>query len=276
MNNFTKRALTALVFVLVLIGCILANQLTFSLLFLFFTIIGMWEFYAISHLGENNPQKYFGIFLGVSIFIAFTLIAMNKQNALILLLFLPLFYFVFVIELYRKRNNPFRNIAFTILGIFYVAVPFGLLNFISVNQYTGTYEPRILIGIMLILWASDTGAYLVGSKIGKRKLFERISPKKSWEGSFGGALLSLIAAYVVSRLFSVFPTKHWFMIAFIIVVMGTLGDLVESLYKRSKNVKDSGTLLPGHGGILDRFDSLLLASPFIYTYLEWTKNYTWF
>ncbi len=275
MNNFTKRALTALVFVLVLIGCVWYGHVTFSLLFLFFTIAGLWEFYTISRLGENNPQKYFGIVLGVAIFIAFVLISMGKQNGKVLLLFLPLFYLIFVLELFRKNKNPFRNIAFTILGILYVAVPFGLLNFVSVSSITGTYEPGILIGILLILWASDTGAYLVGSKIGKRKLFERISPKKSWEGSFGGAFLSLIAAYVVSKMFPIFPIRDWFMIAFIIVVMGTLGDLVESLYKRSKNVKDSGTLLPGHGGILDRFDSLLLASPFIYSYLEWTKNFYW-
>ncbi len=274
MTNFTKRAITALFFVLALLGSIAFNQLTFSALFLFFTIVGLWEFYTISRLGENNPQKYVGSILGAAVFIAFTLISMGKQNGMLLMLFLPFIYLIFVFELFRKNKNPFRNIAYTILGIVYVAVPFALLNFISISSYTGAYEPRILIGILLILWASDTGAYLVGSRIGKRKLFERISPKKSWEGSFGGALLSLLAAYVDSKLFDVLPMSHWFVIAFIIVVMGTLGDLVESLYKRSKNVKDSGTILPGHGGILDRFDSLLLASPFIYTYLEWVKNFS--
>ena len=271
MTNFTKRALTALVFVVVLIGSIVFDHISFSLLFLFFTVVGIWEFYSISLMGENNPQKYYGTFLGVVVFIVFTLISMGKLSMSYLLLFLPLLYFIFVIELFRKNKNPFRNIAFTILGVVYVALPFSLLNFVSTSTILGEYEPRILIGILLILWASDTGAYLVGSRIGKRKLFERVSPKKSWEGSFGGALLSLIAAYVDSKLFDVLPVSHWFVIAFIIVVMGTLGDLVESLYKRSKNIKDSGTILPGHGGILDRFDSLLLATPFIYTYLEWMK-----
>jgi phosphatidate cytidylyltransferase len=272
MNNFTKRALTALVFVSVLIGCIYFNHFWFSLLFLFFSIVGMWEFYSISLLGENNPQKYVGIVIGSCLFIAFSLISSGAQNGMILFYFIPAFYLIFVIELFRKNKNPFRNIAFTILGVIYVAIPFGLLNFIAVSRITGDYEPGILMGIFLILWASDTGAYLVGSRIGKRKLFERISPKKSWEGSFGGALLSLIAAYLNAKLFTILPTKTWFVIALIVVIMGTLGDLVESLYKRSKNVKDSGTLLPGHGGILDRFDSLLLATPFIYSYLEWTKN----
>ena len=272
MNNFTKRALTAFVFVIVLIGCIVWNQISFSLLFLFFTIAGLWEFYSIALLGENFPQKLYGTFLGASVFISFALISMNLLKGSFLLLFIPLTYVIFIIELFRKNKNPFRNIAFTLIGIVYVAIPFSLLNYISTNNILNAYEPRILIGILLILWASDTGAYLVGSRIGKRKLFERISPKKSWEGSFGGALLSLIAAYVVSKNFNVMPTSNWFVIALIIVVIGTLGDLVESLYKRSKNIKDSGTLLPGHGGVLDRFDSLLLAIPFVFAYLEWMSR----
>lgn len=271
MNNFTQRALTALFFVATLIGCILFGQVSFSILFLGFCCVGLWEFYSISLLGDNKPQKIVGLLLGAAIFIAFSLIAMKLQNPLILLYFLPLIYLVFIAELFRKMKNPFRNIAFTFLGIVYVALPFSLLNLIAVSNREGVYDPSILIGILLILWASDTGAYLVGSRIGKRKLFERISPKKSWEGSFGGALLSLIAAYLNAKFFPVFSPADWYVIAFLIVIMGTFGDLVESLYKRSKNVKDSGTILPGHGGILDRFDSLILASPFIYTYLEWTK-----
>ena len=273
MNNFTKRALTALVFVIVLIGSIIFNHISFSLLFLFFTITGLWEFYSIALLGDDKPQKQVGILLGTSVFIVFTLLSMDILNASVLVAFLPLFYLIFVIELYRKITNPFRNIAFTILGIVYISVPFGLLNFISTNTLSGEYEPRILIGILLILWASDTGAYLVGSRIGKRKLFERISPNKSWEGSIGGALLSFVGAFVVTQFLYKLPQGNWFVIALIIAVIGTLGDLVESLYKRSKNIKDSGSIFPGHGGILDRFDSLLLASPFIYTYLVWATNY---
>ena len=179
MNNFTKRALTAFVFVIVLIGCIVWNQISFSLLFLFFTVAGLWEFYSIALLGENFPQKLYGTFLGASVFISFALISMNLLKGSFLLLFIPLTYVVFIIELFRKNKNPFRNIAFTLVGIVYVAIPFSLLNYISTNNILNTYEPRILIGILLILWASDTGAYLVGSRIGKRKLFERISPKKS-------------------------------------------------------------------------------------------------
>ncbi|MBK9799493.1 MAG: phosphatidate cytidylyltransferase [Bacteroidetes bacterium] len=273
MSNFTKRAITALFFVLVLLGSIVYSQVTFACLFLFCTIVGMWEFYSIALLGENNPQKYYGLFLGIAVYVVCSLISMGKISNHYLLLFLPLGYFVFVIELYRKSSNPFRNIAYTMLGVVYVALPFALLSFIATSGFLSTYEPRILIGILLILWASDTGAYLVGSKLGKRKLFERISPKKSWEGSFGGAVLCLIAAYLDAKLFPVFSASQWFVIALIIVVMGTLGDLVESLYKRSKNIKDSGSILPGHGGILDRFDSLILASPFIYAYLELSKTF---
>lgn len=272
MNNFTKRALTALVFVVVLISCIAYNHYTFSLLFLFFTLVGTWEFYSISVLGENLPQKLYGLFLAFVIFALCTLKSMELISYLHFTLLIPLLYLVFVVELYRKNRNPFRNIAFTFLGLIYVALPFSLLNFVSTMTIMGTYEPRILIGILLILWGSDTGAYLAGSKFGKTKLFERISPKKSWEGFVGGVLLSATAAIVDSKLFSVLELKHWLVISVIIVAMGTLGDLVESLYKRSKNIKDSGTILPGHGGILDRFDSLLLASPFIFAYLLWVNN----
>lgn len=272
MNNFTKRALTALVFVVVLIGCIAYNHYTFSLLFLFFTLVGLWEFYSISSLGDNLPQKLYGVFLGLSLFVLSTLKSMGIIPFSYFIMLIPLLYLIFVLELFRKNKNPFRNVAFTFLGVIYVAIPFSLLNFVSTSSLLGNYEPRILIGILLILWGSDTGAYLVGSKFGKRKLFERISPKKSWEGFLGGALLSSIAAVVDSRLFPVLELHQWLVISFIVVIMGTLGDLVESLFKRSKNIKDSGTLLPGHGGILDRFDSLLLATPYIFAYLLWVNN----
>ena len=189
-----------------------------------------------------------------------------------LIINLPVLFCTFIYELYTKSERPFTNIAYTVFGVVYIVFPFALLLVLPflLSGFT-VYQPNLIFGYFLILWASDTGAYLTGMAFGKRKLFERISPKKSWEGSFGGALLSLVAAYLDSKLFTVFPTSHWFVIAFIIVVMGTLGDLVESLYKRSKNVKDSGTILPGHGGILDRFDSLLLASPFIFAYLKWVS-----
>ncbi|HEY0029982.1 MAG TPA: phosphatidate cytidylyltransferase, partial [Bacteroidia bacterium] len=172
-------------------------------------------------------------------------------------------------ELFTKAQNPFRNIAFTILGIIYVAVPFSLLNYLVV--YNGSYNYQLLFGFFFILWCNDSGAYLAGSAFGKHKLFPRVSPGKSWEGSVGGAIASYIVVLIISGWYTSISLRDWIVIAAILIVIGTLGDLVESLLKRSKNVKDSGTLLPGHGGVLDRFDSLLMATPFVFTYLYLSK-----
>jgi phosphatidate cytidylyltransferase len=172
-----------------------------------------------------------------------------------------------MIKLYKKfERKPFTNIAFTFLGIFYVAVPFALLNIATFEN--GFYNFEIIFGCLFILWATDTGAYFAGTFFGKRKLFERISPKKSWEGALGGAVLAFIFALVIARYFDTLEFWQWMGIASIIVVGGIYGDLVESLLKRSIEIKDSGTSLPGHGGFLDRFDGLLISAPFIVAFLE--------
>ena len=264
MNNFLKRTLTAGAFVAVLLFCTYYSQLSFSILFFIITILGLWEFYKLSEKGDNKPQKVLGTIAGASIFTTTAFVCMG-YDAHLLIINIPLVFLIFISELYTKAKNPFRNIAFTILGIVYVAVPFSLLNYLV--TYTGTYSYELLFGFFFILWCNDSGAYLAGSAFGKRKLFPRISPGKSWEGSIGGAIASYIVVFIISKWYTGFSIIDWLVIAAILIVIGTLGDLVESLYKRSKNVKDSGTLLPGHGGILDRFDSLLMATPFVFTYL---------
>jgi phosphatidate cytidylyltransferase len=269
MNNFLKRTLTAGAFVAVLLGCTYHDQLSFSILFFIITILGVWEFYTLSEKGANKPQKLWGTIAGACIFASTSLVCMGYDFHL-LIINIPILFLIFIIELYTKSKNPFRNIAFTILGIVYVAVPFSLLNYLV--TYTGTYSYELLFGFFFILWSNDSGAYLAGSAFGKRKLFPRISPAKSWEGSIGGAIASYIVVFIISKWYTGFSIIDWMVIAAILIIIGTLGDLVESLYKRSKNVKDSGTLLPGHGGILDRFDSLLMATPFVFSYL-YLSNY---
>ena len=185
------------------------------------------------------------------------------------MIFIPLIIFVFINELYRNNKKPFSNIAYTLLGIVYIAFPLSLFNFFV---FRGSpivyYTPNILLGFFILLWAYDTGAYLFGVSLGKHRLFPRISPKKSWEGFLGGAITSLIISYFISTYFSELQFQHWIVISFIIIVMGTFGDLVESLFKRSINLKDSGKIFPGHGGILDRIDSILLSAPIVFTYLQ--------
>src|SRR5690606_24914284 len=183
----------------------------------------------------------------------------------LLVLFLP-----FVIELYRKSKTPFVNISYTIFGVFYITLPFAMLyhiGFYNNHQFSSEFSYALIWGFFFILWSNDTGAYLSGKYLGKHKLFERISPKKTWEGSIGGAILSIVVAYVCSMYFDEITSKDWIIVAIITVIFGSLGDLVESMLKRSLNIKDSGNILPGHGGILDRFDGLFLSIPFIYAYL---------
>jgi len=172
----------------------------------------------------------------------------------------------FLIKLYKKEDKPFTQVAFTFLGIIYVSVPFSLLSVIAFHS--SEYRFQIVIGMLFILWASDTGAYFSGILFGKKKLFERISPKKTWEGSIGGALLALVFAYGFSVYFKDLSLAQWFVAASLIVIAGIYGDLVESLFKRSIAIKDSGKSIPGHGGFLDRFDGLLLASPFVAVYIS--------
>jgi len=268
-NNFFKRTLTAGAFVAVLLGCTWYSQYSFSLLFLVITILGLWEFYTLNEKSGSKPQKLAGTIAGAFLFAGNAYVTLGGGDHRLLILNLPILFLIFMLELFRKKENPFGNIAFTVLGIMYVALPFSLLNYIlTIN---GSYSYEILFGCWFILWCNDSGAYLAGSAFGKNKLFARVSPGKSWEGSIGGAIIAYVVAFIISGWYTSISRTDWMVIAGILVVIGTLGDLVESLYKRSLGVKDSGTLLPGHGGILDRFDSLLMAIPFVFGYLILVK-----
>ncbi len=274
MNNFVKRVVTAIVFVSVLLGCTFWDRKSFSVLFLVITILGIWEFYTLSEKEGSRPQKLIGTIIGALLFISNALVCMGMLNPRFLVINIPVIFLVFIIELYLKAADPFRNIAFTLLGIFYVALPFSLLNYIgNINQIYNSqnYNYELLFGFFFILWCNDSGAYLVGSTIGKHKLFLRVSPGKTWEGSAGGAIASFGVAYLISGWYTSISRMDWMAIAAILVVIGSLGDLVKSIFKRSINVKDSGTILPGHGGILDRFDSLIMSAPFVFTYLYLIK-----
>lgn len=271
MNNFLKRTLTAIVFVAVLLGCTIWSQFSFSVLFFVITILGVWEFYTLSEKGGSNPQKIVGTIIGAVLFAGNALVCMGYLDPRFLVINIPLLFLIFIIELYSKAADPFRNIAFTLMGILYVALPFSLLNYIATA--TEVYNYQLLFGFFFILWCNDSGAYLVGSAIGKHKLFLRVSPGKTWEGSAGGALASYGVAYLISGWYTSISRIDWMVIATILIVIGTLGDLVKSIFKRSLNVKDSGTILPGHGGILDRFDSLIMSAPFVFTYLYFAKMF---
>lgn len=250
-----------------ILGGVYYSQWSYFAIFVLISIITQLEFYKNVGLDGMIPLKTFGTFCGAMIFALSFFIEGGFIGSQFYYLVFPVAACVYMIYLYRKSSiKPFRGIAFTFLGIIYVAIPFALINIIAFHP--GRYSGDLIIGSMLILWASDTGAYFAGVKFGKRKLFKRVSPKKSWEGSVGGLLIALAMTYTVSNFSNTLSMKDWLIIGFIIVIMGTYGDLVESLFKRSIEIKDSGSLIPGHGGFMDRFDGLLLAAPFIIAFLK--------
>lgn len=275
MSNFWTRTITGLSMVFILLAAIWFSGWVFATVFLVITVLGLREFYSLISENGAAPQKLFGTISGAVIFLTYMFInyipALNSCDPRIALLPVivpfPLIFLSFIIELYRKKANPLTNVAYTILGIIYIAVPLTLLiTFASpdVLKYLGL--PVILVGYFAFTWIYDTGAYLVGMQFGKYKFFERISPKKTWEGTIGGAILTLLTALFFSSLVSELEIYDWLILSLLVIVFGSFGDLTESLFKRSLNIKDSGTILPGHGGILDRFDTMLISSPFVFLY----------
>lgn len=266
-SNLQQRVIAAVVGVAIILSAILYGDWTFMLLFCAISILTQLEFYKLLGLDGNQPLAYYGTLCGVSISILTFLVEKGVWAFENYFLISPLATMIFFIKLYKKDDlKPFQNIAFTFLGIIYVAIPFALLSVLALRG--GTYNYEIVLGCLFLLWASDSGAYFAGTYFGKRKLFERISPKKSWEGAIGGALAAAVVAFVLGLYFKTYQPWHWYCIGAIIVVAGTLGDLVESLFKRSIAIKDSGSVIPGHGGFLDRFDGLLLSTPFIVTFVK--------
>jgi phosphatidate cytidylyltransferase len=266
-NNLTQRLITALIGSAVILAGTAFSEWTYFVVFLFICLCSLLEFYKLAGLDGLIPLKTLGTFCGVTIFTLSFFIEADLISDRYYFLIFPLISLVYMIKLFKKsEHKPFTNIAFTFLGIFYIAIPFALLNHAAFDD--GYYNYEIIIGAFLILWASDTGAYFAGTLFGKRKLFERISPKKSWEGFWGGAALALAMTYGISLYFHSLSLLDWIIVSILIIIGGTFGDLVESLLKRSIEIKDSGKSLPGHGGFLDRFDGLFISVPLIVAYLE--------
>lgn len=266
-SNLAQRIITAMFGAAVIITSVVYSEWTYFAIFFLICFLTLREFYALAGLDGMVVQKTFGTLCGMAIFTLSFLIEHKDISYRYYFLIFPLVSCVYMIKLYKKfERKPFTNIAYTFLGIFYVAIPYTLLNIAAFEN--GAYNFEVIFGCLFILWASDTGAYIAGTLFGKRKLFERISPKKSWEGAVGGALLAVGFAFLMNNFFHTLALWQWLSVTGIIIVGGIYGDLIESLLKRSIEIKDSGTSLPGHGGFLDRFDGLLIAAPFIVAFLE--------
>ena len=272
MKNLIIRALTGIIFVVVLVSAICIHPIFFLILFCIITGLTLWEFGGlVKHYENANLQRAVNVLGGVYLFIATFVYANGLTDGKIFLPYLLFIMLTMIAELYYKAPNPINNWAFTLFAQVYCAGSFSILNFIGAEPGTPgvmSYTPLFIMAIFIFVWLDDTGAYLVGSLIGKHKLFERISPKKSWEGFFGGLILSLASSQAFAWFAPEINRMNWLGLAATVVLFGTWGDLIESLLKRTLGVKDSGNALPGHGGMLDRFDSVMLAVPASYIYIE--------
>lgn len=276
MTNFIRRTITGAFIVICVLGGLWLHPVSFFIVVALIIAGTQLEYYLIVRRTGIRPQTVTGIAAGLIIYIISTAVAGGWLPAKGFLWIIPVVIVVMVTELFRKVERPFDSLAHTFFSILYTAVPLSLLPFTAFNhtglepmiQMSGVvFSPAIPLGFFLLLWTNDTGAYLVGSAIGKHRLFERISPRKSWEGFIGGLLLTLLVARLISGWFGVADTAGWMIIGVIVSIAGTAGDLLESLLKRSLGLKDSGTILPGHGGFLDRFDSVVVSFPLVYLYI---------
>ena len=272
MSNIAQRTITGIVLLGVIIGSIVFCEYSFLLCIGALLLFSITEFYTITKTEDTVPQNIFGAAIGISIFAASYLYVKQLVDARVFALIIPFFLISFIIELYKKQGKPFQNLAFTILGVFYIAIPFSLFNFIVFNAFNKEYSFGLLLCLFAFNWTNDTGAYLFGITLGKHRLFERISPKKSWEGAIGGAISVVGIAFLFAYLLPYISLTNWIILGLIVCVFGVFGDLVESLLKRSLNIKDSGTLLPGHGGFLDRFDAVIFSTPAFFAYLYLISN----
>ena len=276
MKNFWVRTASAVVYVVLFIGCIYSGTLLHNALlggliltaFLLFVAVGCtFEFFRIVGKQGATPCRPLGYVYTVGALLMISLVPVLSAGYgftltwLAYTLFPVLFAFAAIAQLWNHSEQPFREAAYTMVPMLYAAIPLGLMPWLHVNY-------NALVMVLIMVWMNDNGAYMGGSLYGKHKMWPRHSPGKTWEGTVTGVVITLLTAYFVGPLFNAdIAWYHWLVMGFICSVIDTLGDLVESMLKRSVGMKDSGTIMPGHGGFLDRFDSLLIATPFVFVYL---------
>ena len=277
LKNLIVRTVTGVFFVVVMVLGILHPHALIAL-FALITGLSIWEYTGlVNNIKGVKVNRFISTIAGVYFFLAVAGLRLTPTEGFIILVpYVLTILYLLIAELYLKNENPINSWAYTMLGQMYIALPFSMINVLAFQQGEMgqvTFDSLLPLSIFIFLWTNDTGAYLCGSLFGKHKLFPRISPKKSWEGSIGGGLLVLIVAGVIGYFTNTDTDPHmlsipaWIGLGLVVVVFGTWGDLVESLFKRTLGIKDSGNILPGHGGMLDRFDSSLMAIPAAVVYL---------
>ncbi len=279
-----QRTITAIFFAIVMLGGIYGGIYTFFILFGLITLGASWELLGLLLLQEERHvflRRIAGTIPAVLVYLAIggNALEIIPNKLLIAPLVLPALLFAgwAVLELYLAGKNPFGNIGSYFLTLAYIGIPFGLLTALAQKPHawcmegavdTVLYSPHRVLGLLLLVWTNDTGAYFFGRKFGKHKLFERISPNKTWEGTIGGGIFAVLGAWGLSFVIQDFTLVQWLGLSVVAAIGSNLGDLIESMLKRSIGVKDSGSLLPGHGGLLDRFDAFIFCLPFYYLVLK--------
>ncbi len=260
-SNLFKRLVVALIGGIFFLAMLIINKWSYFCLFLGLKILILFEFYEITSLIKSKSLFILNLFSSIYLYIISFLFFSNIfPNYYLLLSFILIPYLILILGIFQNSiSNSFQSISYCISSLIYISIPFSLLHKISFYQYK--YEFGSVLSIFLITWANDSGAFFIGKLYGKNKLYKMISPKKTWEGAFGGFLFSLIFGYLLS-LYSIFKMDIWYIYAPLICITGILGDLIASLLKRNFEIKDSGNFLPGHGGFLDRFDSIIISIPF--------------
>lgn len=267
-NNLFVRSLTGFFYVAAVVGAILLSPVTSALLFLVIAVLAMLEFLK-AFKGQARPDMFFSVMTGVLIYLIISLVVFHVLSPTYLSLSLIPVVSIFIYELYRNEKNPFLNIGITLIASVYVVLPLSLLNSIyAFGMLIEGPSHQFILAFFILNWVNDSMAYLIGKWLGRTKLFPRVSPQKTWEGFAGGLLFTWLAAWLLSLCYTGIDLNFWFLFASIIVIFATLGDLVESLLKRDFNLKDTGSILPGHGGMLDRFDGVLLSSLMIFLFLN--------
>lgn len=271
-DGLSQRVITATAFVIIMLAAVLGGAYPFVIIFGLITGITLWEFASIVFPQEDLYHKISAVVVGLLPYLFLALYHLNCpgtcQPAILFSSMIAIFT-LFTSELYAQSQTPFKNVGMVLLSTIYISLPFSLLNLIAFE--TGSYEYRIVLGLMLMVWTNDTAAYAIGKRFGSTPLMPKISPKKTWEGTIGGGVFTLIVGFALSQLFDILLLFDWIVLALIVIVFGSYGDLIESMLKRSYGMKDSSNLLPGHGGFLDRFDAFIYMLPFAATYLLWIK-----
>jgi phosphatidate cytidylyltransferase len=264
MNNFVTRSITGAAYVALLTASLLFHPLAFYAFFFLITIGAVFEYYKLMHKHGQDALAVPGILITLLIYTGSYLFASGVSGLAAFLLVIPVTLYVFLRVLFTESMSAVKNIQATFSGIVYAGLPIAILPWMAFGHNTIGFSGIFILCMFILIWTNDTGAYLSGMALGKHPFFPRISPKKTWEGTIGGFILTIIVSFVLSKFLLEIDWLMALLLGAIVSIFATLGDLVESMLKREAGVKDSGNILPGHGGILDRFDSLLFVAPAVY------------